>query len=167
VGRTPEYLGKKIESKEIKLSMIALLSMVFCMLGFTAWAVINPDALKSLANTGPHGLTEILYAYVSATANNGSAFAGLNANVLFFNVTLGIAMFFGRFFVIVPILAVAGSMAKKTAVPASKGTFLTNTPLFSTLLVMVILIIGGLTFFPALSLGPILEHLLMQAGKLF
>ena len=167
VGRTPEYLGKKIEAKEIKLAMIALLSMVFCILGFTAWAVINPDALKSLANTGPHGLTEILYAYTSATGNNGSAFAGLNANVLFFNVTLGIAMFFGRFFVIVPILAVAGSMAKKTAVPASKGTFLTNTPLFSTLLVMVILIIGGLTFFPALSLGPILEHLLMQAGKLF
>jgi K+-transporting ATPase ATPase A chain len=167
VGRTPEYLGKKIEAKEIKLAMIALLSMVFCILGFTAYAVINPDALKSLANTGPHGLSEILYAYTSATGNNGSAFAGLNANVPFFNITLGIAMLFGRFFVIVPMLAVAGSMAKKTAVPASKGTFLTNTPLFTTLLVMVILIVGGLTFFPALSLGPILEHLLMQAGKLF
>lgn len=167
VGRTPEYLGKKIESKEVKLAMLALLSLVFCMLGFTAWAVVRPDALKSLANTGPHGLTEILYAFTSATANNGSAFAGLSANTPFFNVTLGIAMLFGRFFVIVPMLAVAGSMAKKTAVPVSHGTFLTNTPLFGALLVMVILIIGGLTFFPALSLGPILEHLLMQAGKLF
>ena len=167
VGRTPEYLGKKIESKEVKLAMIALLSMVFCILGFTAWAVVNPIALKSLANNGPHGLSEILYAYTSATGNNGSAFAGLNANTQFFNITLGIAMLFGRFFVIVPMLAVAGSMAKKTAVPASPGTFLTNTPLFSTLLIMVILIVGGLTFFPALSLGPILEHLLMGAGKLF
>jgi K+-transporting ATPase ATPase A chain len=167
VGRTPEYLGKKIEAKEVKLSMLALLSLVFCMLGFTAWAVVRPDALKSLENTGPHGLTEILYAFVSSTANNGSAFAGLNANVPFFNVTTAIAMLFGRFFVIVPMLAVAGSMAKKTAVPVSPGTFLTNTPLFGTLLVMVILIVGGLTFFPALSLGPILEHLLMQAGKLF
>jgi K+-transporting ATPase ATPase A chain len=167
VGRTPEYLGKKIESKEVKLSMLALLSMVFCMLGFTAWAVINPDALKSLANTGPHGLTEILYAFVSATGNNGSAFAGLNANTLFFNITLGIAMLFGRFFVIIPVLAIAGNMAKKTPVAPSHGTFLTNTTLFGVLLVMVILIVGGLTFFPALSLGPILEHLLMQTGKLF
>ncbi|MFI5202183.1 MAG: potassium-transporting ATPase subunit KdpA, partial [Candidatus Kapaibacterium sp.] len=167
VGRTPEYLGKKIESKEVKLSMLALLSMVFCILGFTAWAVVYPEALKSLANNGPHGLTEILYAFASATGNNGSAFAGLNANTQFYNITQGIAELVGRFFVIVPMLAVAGSMAKKTAVPASSGTFLTNTPLFSTLLVMVILIVAGLTFFPALSLGPILEHLLMQAGKLF
>jgi potassium-transporting ATPase potassium-binding subunit len=167
VGRTPEYLGKKIEAKEIKLAMIALLSMVFCILGFTAWAVIDPVALKSLANTGPHGLTEILYAYTSATGNNGSAFAGLNANTLFFNITLAIAMFFGRFFVIIPMLAVAGSMAKKTPVAPSHGTFLTNTTLFAALLVMVIVIVGGLTFFPALALGPILEHLLMQAGKVF
>ncbi len=167
VGRTPEYLGKKIESKEIKLSMLALLSLVFCILGFTAWAVVEPTALKSLANSGPHGLTEILYAYTSATGNNGSAFAGLNANTLFFNITLGIVMFFGRFFVIIPVLAIAGSMAKKTPVAPSQGTFLTNTTLFSALLVMVILIVGGLTFFPALSLGPILEHLLMQAGKVF
>ncbi len=167
VGRTPEYLGKKIESKEIKLAMLALLSLVFCILGFTAWAVINPTALKSLANTGPHGLTEILYAYTSAAGNNGSAFAGLNANTQFFNITLGIVMFFGRFFVIIPMLAVAGSMAKKTPVAPSHGTFLTNTALFGALLVMVILIVGGLTFFPALSLGPILEHLLMQAGKVF
>ncbi len=167
VGRTPEYLGKKIESKEVKLSMLALLSLVFCILGFTAWAVVKPDALKSLANTGPHGLTEILYAFTSATGNNGSAFAGLNANTQFFNITLGIAMLFGRFFVIIPMLAVAGSMARKTPIAPSQGTFLTNTPLFSTLLVMVILIVGGLTFFPALSLGPILEHLLMGAGKVF
>ena len=167
VGRTPEYLGKKIESKEIKLSMMALLSLVFCILGFTAWAVVNPVALKSLANNGPHGLTEILYAYTSAAGNNGSAFAGLNANTQFFNITLAIAMLFGRFFVIIPMLAVAGSMAKKTSVAASPGTFLTNNALFGTLLVMVILIVGGLTFFPALSLGPILEHLLMGAGKLF
>ncbi len=167
VGRTPEYLGKKIESKEIKLSMLALLSLVFCILGFTAWAVVEPTALKSLANTGPHGLTEILYAFTSATGNNGSAFAGLNANTLFFNITLGIAMLFGRFFVIIPVLAIAGSMAKKTPVAPSHGTFLTNNALFGALLVMVIVIVGGLTFFPALSLGPILEHLLMQAGKVF
>jgi K+-transporting ATPase ATPase A chain len=167
VGRTPEYLGKKIESKEVKLSMLALLSMVFCILGFTAWAVVYPTALKSLANSGPHGLTEILYAFASAAGNNGSAFAGLNANTQFYNITQGISELVGRFFVIVPMLAIAGSMAKKTVVPASSGTFLTNTPLFSTLLVMVILIVAGLTFFPALSLGPILEHLLMQAGKLF
>jgi K+-transporting ATPase ATPase A chain len=167
VGRTPEYLGKKIESKEIKLSMLALLSLVFCILGFTAWAVVEPTAIKSLANTGPHGLTAILYAFTSATGNNGSAFAGLNANTLFFNITLGIAMLFGRFFVIIPVLAIAGSMAKKTPVAPSHGTFLTNNALFGALLVMVIVIVGGLTFFPALSLGPILEHLLMQAGKVF
>ncbi|MDP4199889.1 MAG: potassium-transporting ATPase subunit KdpA [Bacteroidota bacterium] len=167
VGRTPEYLGKKIESKEVKLSMLALLSMAFCILGFTAWAVVNPAALKSLANAGPHGLTEILYAFASATGNNGSAFAGLSANTQFYNLTQGLSELVGRFFVIVPMLAVAGSMARKTAVAPSSGTFLTNTPLFSTLLVMVIIIVAGLTFFPALSLGPILEHLLMGAGKLF
>ncbi len=167
VGRTPEYLGKKIESKEVKLSMIALLSMALCMLGFSAWAVVNPVALKSLANNGPHGLSEILYAFVSATGNNGSAFAGLNANTQFFNITQGLSELIGRFFVIVPILAIAGSMAKKTAIAPSAGTFLTNTPLFSALLIMVILIVAGLTFFPALSLGPILEHLVMQNGKLF
>jgi potassium-transporting ATPase potassium-binding subunit len=167
VGRTPEYLGKKIESKEVKLSMIALLSMAFCILGFTAWAVVYPSALKSLANQGPHGLSEILYAFASATGNNGSAFAGLSANTQFYNIAQGLSELVGRFFVIVPLLAIAGSMAKKNVVPASTGTFLTNTPLFSALLVMVILIVAGLTFFPALSLGPILEHLLMGAGKLF
>ena len=153
VGRTPEYLGKKIESREIKLSMLALLSLVFCILGFTAWAVVEPTALKSLANTGPHGLTEILYAFTSATGNNGSAFAGLNANTLFFNITLGIAMLFGRFFVIIPVLAIAGSMAKKTPVAPSHGTFLTNNALFGALLVMVIVIVGGLTFLPGIMAG--------------
>jgi len=167
VGRTPEYLGKKIESKEVKLAMLAILSLVFCILGFSAWAVVKPEGLSSLGNQGPHGLTEILYAYTSVAANNGSAFAGLNGNTQFYNITLAIGMLFGRFFVIIPMLAVAGSMAKKTAIAPSTGTFRTNTPLFSLLLVGVILIVGGLTFFPALSLGPILEHLLMQAGKVF
>ncbi|MFI5264348.1 MAG: potassium-transporting ATPase subunit KdpA, partial [Candidatus Kapaibacterium sp.] len=167
VGRTPEYLGKKIGAKEIKLAVLALLSMVFGILGFSAWASVNPDALSSLNNQGSHGLSEILYAFTSAAGNNGSAFAGLNANTMFFNITLGITMLVGRFFVIVPILAIAGSMVKKVSTEPSPGTFLTNTPLFGALLVMVILIVGGLTFFPALSLGPILEHLLMNAGKLF
>jgi K+-transporting ATPase ATPase A chain len=167
VGRTPEYLGKKIGAKEVKLAVLALLSMVFCILGFSGWASVHPDALSSLGNQGPHGLSEILYTYTSCVGNNGSAFAGLNANTMFFNVTTAIAMFFGRFFVIVPILAIAGSMVKKVSTAPSPGTFLTNTPLFGALLIMVIMIIGGLTFFPALSLGPILEHLLMNAGKLF
>ena len=167
VGRTPEYLGKKIGAKEIKLAVLALLSMVFGILGFSGWASVNPDALSSLNNQGSHGLSEILYAFTSAAGNNGSAFAGLNANTMFFNITLGITMLVGRFFVIVPILAIAGSMVKKVSTEPSPGTFLTNTPLFGALLVMVILIVGGLTFFPALSLGPILEHLLMNAGKLF
>ena len=167
VGRTPEYLGKKIGAKEIKLAVLALLSMVFGILGFSAWASVNPDALSSLNNQGSHGLSEILYAFTSAAGNNGSAFAGLNANTMFYNITLGITMLIGRFFVIIPILAIAGSMVKKVSTEPSPGTFLTNTPLFGALLVMVILIVGGLTFFPALSLGPILEHLFMNAGKLF
>jgi len=167
VGRTPEYMGKKVESKEIKLAMLALLCTAFSILGFSAWASIDSEALKSLANQGPHGLSEVLYAYTSGTGNNGSAFAGLNANTPFWNTTLGFAMLVGRFFIIIPMLALAGSFVKKTAAPPSPGTFLTNTPLFAALLVMVILIVGGLTFFPALSLGPILEHLLMNAGKVF
>ncbi len=167
VGRTPEYLGKKIGAKEIKLAVLALLCMVFGILGFSGWASVNPDALGSLHNQGPHGLSEILYAFTSAAGNNGSAFAGLNANTMFYNITLGLTMLIGRFFVIVPILAISGSMVKKVSTAPSPGTFLTNTPLFGALLVMVILIVGGLTFFPALSLGPILEHLLMNAGKLF
>jgi K+-transporting ATPase ATPase A chain len=167
VGRTPEYLGKKIEAKEVKLAVLAILLMIFSVLGFSGWASVNATALTSLNNQGPHGLSEVIYAFASATGNNGSAFAGLNANTMFWNVTMGIAMLVGRYFMIIPMLALAGSMVKKTAVAPSTGTFLTNTPLFAGLLVAVILIVGGLTFFPALSLGPILEHLLMNAGKLF
>lgn len=167
VGRTPEYLGKKIEAKEVKLAILAVLAPVFAILGFSAWAVIDSDGLKGLLNAGPHGLSEILYAFTSAAGNNGSAFAGLTANTSYYNTTLGIAMLIGRFLIIVPMLAIAGSMVKKTAVPPSPGTFRTDTPLFSVLLVAVIIIVGGLTFFPALSLGPILEHLSMNAGNLF
>lgn len=167
VGRTPEYLGKKIEAKEVKLAILAVLAPVFAILGFTAWSVIDANGLKGLLNAGPHGLSEILYAFTSAAGNNGSAFAGLTANTPFYNTTLGIAMLMGRFLIIVPMLAIAGSMVKKTAVAPSPGTFRTNTPLFSVLLVAVIVIIGGLTFFPALSLGPILEHLSMTSNNLF
>jgi K+-transporting ATPase ATPase A chain len=167
VGRTPEYLGKKIEAREVKLAVLAILCTVFSILGFSGWGSVNAGALTSLNNQGSHGLSEVLYAFTSATANNGSAFAGLNANTMFWNVTLGVAMLVGRFFIIIPILALAGSMVKKTAVPPSTGTFLTNTPLFTVLLIGVVVIVGGLTFFPALSLGPILEHLLMQSGKVF
>jgi K+-transporting ATPase ATPase A chain len=167
VGRTPEYLGKKIEAREVKLAVLAILCTVFSILGFSGWGSVNAGALTSLNNQGSHGLSEVLYAFTSATANNGSAFAGLNANTMFWNVTLGVAMLVGRFFIIIPMLALAGSMVKKTAVPPSTGTFLTNTPLFTVLLIGVVVIVGGLTFFPALSLGPILEHLLMQSGKVF
>lgn len=167
VGRTPEYVGKKLESREVKMTMLALLILPFSNLGFTALATVLPQGLSSIANNGPHGFTEILYAYVSTTANNGSAFAGLSANTLFYNVTLGFAMLIGRFAMIVPMLAVAGSLAEKKLVPPSSGTFPTDNGLFVGLLVGVILIVGGLTFFPALSLGPIVEHMMMQAGTLF
>jgi K+-transporting ATPase ATPase A chain len=167
VGRTPEYLGKKIESKEVKMSILAILILPLSMLGFTAVAVVLPLGLDQLANKGPHGFSEALYAYVSATANNGSAFAGLSANTPFWNTTLGIAMWVGRFFVIVPMLAVAGSLASKKIVPASAGTFPTDGTLFVGLLIGVIVIIGGLTFFPALALGPLAEHFAMQGGSLF
>jgi len=167
VGRTPEYLGKKIEAKEVKMAMLAILVLPLCMLGFTAVAVVVAPGLSSLANAGPHGFSEALYAYVSATGNNGSAFAGLSANTPFWNSTLGIAMWIGRFLVIVPMLAVAGSLAAKKIVPASNGTFPTDGGLFVGLLIGVILIVGGLTFFPALALGPITEHLAMQSGTLF
>jgi potassium-transporting ATPase potassium-binding subunit len=167
VGRTPEYLGKKIESKEVKMAMLAILVLPLCMLGLTAVAVVVAPGLAGLSNAGPHGFSEALYAYVSAAANNGSAFAGLSANTPFWNSTLGIGMWFGRFFVIVPMLAVAGSLAAKKIVPASAGTFPTDGGLFVGLLVGVILIVGGLTFFPALALGPISEHLAMQSGSLF
>jgi K+-transporting ATPase ATPase A chain len=168
VGRTPEYLGKKIESFDVKMAMLFVLVFPLSILGFTAVALMMPNlGLSSLANLGPHGLTEILYAYTSTTANNGSAFAGLSANTHWYNLSLGTAMLVGRFMMIVPMLAVAGSLAKKKLVPPSPGTFPVHTPLFTVLLVGVILIVGALTFFPALSLGPILEHLMMHAGRSF
>ncbi|HWC63425.1 MAG TPA: potassium-transporting ATPase subunit KdpA [Rhizomicrobium sp.] len=167
VGRTPEYLGKKIEAKEVKMSMLAILILAFSILGFTALASVVKAGLAGPLNSGPHGFSEILYAFTSATGNNGSAFAGLSANTVYYNVTLALAMLFGRFLFIVPMMAVAGSLATKKIVPASAGTFPTHGGLFVGLLTGVILIVGGLTFFPALSLGPIVEHLAMQAGVFF
>ena len=167
VGRTPEYLGKKIEAKEVKMAMLAILILPASILGFTALAAVTKAGLAGPLNAGPHGFSEILYAYTSGTGNNGSAFAGLTANTLFYNVTIGFAMLLGRFFFIVPMLAVAGSLAAKKIVPVSAGTFPTDGGLFVGLLIGVILIIGGLTFFPALALGPIVEHFAMQAGTLF
>jgi len=167
VGRTPEYLGKKIEAKEVKMSMLAILVLAFSILGFTALASVVKAGLAGPLNTGPHGFSEILYAFSSATGNNGSAFAGISANTVFYNTTLGFAMLIGRFLFIVPMMAVAGSLAAKKIVPASAGTFPTHGGLFVGLLVGVILIVGGLTFFPALALGPIVEHLAMQAGSFF
>ena len=164
VGRTPEYLGKKIEAKEVKMAMLAILVLPLSILGFTALASVTKLGLAGPLATGPHGFSEILYAFTSATGNNGSAFAGLSANTPFYNVTLGLAMLIGRFLFIVPMMAVAGSLAAKKIVPASAGTFPTHGGLFIGLLIGVILIVGGLTFFPALSLGPIVEHLAMRAG---
>ena len=168
VGRTPEYLGKKIEAREVKMAMLAILVLPLSILGFSAIATVLPTtALGALNNAGPHGFSEVLYAYTSATGNNGSAFAGLSANTMFWNVTLAIAMFVGRFLFIVPMLAVAGSLGSKKIVPPSAGTFPTDGPLFVGLLIGVILIVGGLTFFPALALGPVVEHLALAAGSLF
>ena len=167
VGRTPEYLGKKIESKDVKMAMLAILVLPMSMLGFTALAVVLPAGLAGIENAGPHGFSEILYSYVSATGNNGSAFAGLTANTMFYNTTLGLAMFIGRFLMIVPMLAIAGNLAVKKIVPPSAGTFPTDSGLFVGLLIGVILIVGGLIYFPALSLGPIVEHLTMRAGNLY
>ncbi|QBR71916.1 potassium-transporting ATPase subunit KdpA [Beijerinckiaceae bacterium] len=167
VGRTPEYLGKKIEAKEVKMAMLAILILPLSILGFTAIAVVVTPGLAGMANSGPHGFSEALYAYTSATGNNGSAFAGLSANSPFYNTTLGLAMWIGRFLFIVPMLAIAGSLAAKKLVPPSAGTFPTDGGLFVGLLIGVILIIGGLTFFPALALGPIEEQLAMLAGTLF
>jgi K+-transporting ATPase ATPase A chain len=167
VGRTPEYLGKKIEAREVKMAMLAILILPLSILGFTAWAVVAKDGLAGPLNAGPHGYSEILYAFTSATGNNGSAFAGLTANTVFYNSTLGAAMLVGRFLMIVPMLAAAGSLAAKKIVPPSEGTFPTHGPLFVGLLIGVILIVGGLTYFPALSLGPIVEHLAMQSGHLY
>ena len=163
VGRTPEYVGKKIEAKEVKMAMLAILILPLMMLGWSAVAVVYPPAVASMANAGPHGFSEVLYAYSSMTANNGSAFAGLTGNTLFYNVTGAVAMFIGRFWMIIPAMAIAGSLAAKKSVPPSLGTFPTTGGLFVGLLVGVILIVGGLTFFPALALGPIVEHLAMQA----
>jgi len=167
VGRTPEYIGKKIEAREVKMAMLAILVLPLMYLGWTAVAVVYPPAVASMANAGPHGFTEVLYAYTSSTGNNGSAFAGLTGNTLFYNLTLAMAMFVGRFFMIVPAMAIAGSLAEKKSVPASAGTFPTTGGLFVGLVVGVILIIGGLTFFPALALGPIVEHLAMNANTVF
>jgi potassium-transporting ATPase potassium-binding subunit len=167
VGRTPEYVGKKIEAKEVKMAMLAILILPLMYLGWTAAAVVIPSAVASTANPGPHGFTEVLYAYTSQTGNNGSAFAGLTGNTLWYNVTGAIAMLVGRFWMIIPAMAIAGSLAAKKIVPASAGTFPTTGGLFVGLVVGVILIIGGLTFFPALALGPIVEHLAMTSGTLF
>jgi K+-transporting ATPase ATPase A chain len=167
VGRTPEYLGKKIEAKEMKMAVLAILCLPLVMLVFTAVSSILPSAVASIGTAGPHGFSEILYAYSSAAANNGSAFGGLTGNTPWYNVTLGIAMLAGRFLVIIPALAIAGSLAAKKTVPASNGTFPTDGPLFVGLLTGTIVIVGGLTFFPALALGPVIEHLMMISGQSF
>jgi K+-transporting ATPase ATPase A chain len=167
VGRTPEYLGKKIESYDVKMAMLAILILTFTILGFSAVAIVKPFGTSSISNPGPHGLSQVLYAYVSSTGNNGSAFGGLNVNTMWYNTSTAVAQLLGRFFMIIPVLAIAGSLAKKKTVPESAGTFPVTGGLFSGLLVSTILIVGALTFFPALSLGPILEHLLMSAGKAF
>ena len=168
VGRTPEYLGKKIESYDVKMAMLVVLVFPLVILIFAAISVVSPSfGTSQIANPGPHGLSEILYAFTEGAGNNGSAFAGISANTLWYNTTIGTTMLIGRFMMIIPMLAVAGNLAKKKVVPPSLGTFPVTTPLFTTLLVSVILIVGALTFFPALSLGPIVEHLLMQAGRTF
>ena len=167
VGRTPEYVGKKIEAREMKMTMLAVLILPLAILGFTALAPLWPDALKSVLNAGPHGFSEILYLFTSSTGNNGSAFAGFTGNTMFYNTTGGIAMFVGCFLMIVPMVAIAGSLAAKKSAPASAGTFPTHGPLFVGLLVGVVLIVGGLTYLPALALGPVVEHLLMLGGSLF
>ena len=167
VGRTPEYVGKKIEAKEVKMAMLAILILPLMYLGWTAVAMLVPSAVSAMANPGPHGFTEVLYAYVSQDGNNGSAFAGLSANTVFYNLSGAMAMFVGRFWMIIPTMAIAGSLVAKKSVPASAGTFPTTGGLFVGLVVGVIVIVGGLTFFPALALGPIVEQLSINAGTLF
>jgi len=167
VGRTPEYLGKKVESYDVQMAMLYFLIFPVVILGFSAISVLAPFGLSSLANHGPHGLSEILYAYTSAAGNNGSAFAGLNANTHWYNATLGITMLAGRFLMIIPMLAIAGNLAAKKISPPSLGTFPVSGSLFTVLLTGVIVIVGALTFFPALSLGPVLEHLLLKSGMSF
>jgi potassium-transporting ATPase potassium-binding subunit len=167
VGRTPEYLGKKIEQKEVKMVMLAVLVLAVCILGFAAVGIGQATVKSSLGNNGPHGLSEVLYAYSSGVGNNGSAFAGLNANTMYLDTTLGVAMLCGRFLMLIPLLAAAGSLAQKKLVPVSAGTFPTHGPMFVVLLVGVVVIVGALTFFPALSLGPVVEHFLMHQGRLW
>ena len=167
VGRTPEYIGKKIEAKEVKMAMLALLVLPLMYLGWTAVAMVVPSAVAAMGNPGPHGFTEVLYAYVSQDANNGSAFAGLSANTPFYNLSGAVAMFVGRFLMVIPAMAIAGSLAAKKSIPPSSGTFPTTGALFIGLVVGVILIVGGLTFFPALALGPIVEHLALANGTLY
>jgi len=167
VGRTPEYLGKKIESYDVKMAMITVLIFCLIVLGFTGFSIVSSFGTSSITNPGPHGLSQVLYAYTSMAGNNGSAFAGLNGNTPWYNISGAFDMLFGRFFMVIPVLAMAGNLAKKKIVPESAGTFPVTTPLFTFLLISVILIVSALTFFPALSLGPILEHLLMHAGKVF
>jgi K+-transporting ATPase ATPase A chain len=167
VGRTPEYLGKKIQSFEVKMAMLSLLILCLTILGFAAWASVSQWGLAGLNNNGPHGLSEMLYAYSSAVGNNGSAFAGLNANTPWYDTTLGIAMLFGRFLMIVPIMAMAGSLAQKKLVPASTGTFPVSGGTFIILLLGTVLLVGALNFLPVLTLGPVVEHFLMLQGKLF
>jgi potassium-transporting ATPase potassium-binding subunit len=167
VGRTPEYLGKKIEAKEMKMAILAILCLPTAMLIFTAIACVLPSAVASIGTAGPHGFSEILYAYTSTAANNGSAFGGLSGNTPWYNITLGISLLMGRFLVIIPALAIAGSLVTKKRVPSSAGTFPTDGPLFVGLLIGTILVVGGLTFFPALALGPVIEHLVMIAGQTF
>jgi len=165
VGRTPEYLGKKIESYDVKVSVLAVLTLIFSILGFSAWAVVSKWGLAGLNNIGPHGLSEILYAYSSGTGNNGSAFAGLSGNTPWYNTTLGLAMLFGRFIMIVPILALAGNMARKKLIPASGGSFPVSGVMFTLVLIGTVLIVGALTFLPALALGPVVEHFLMTGSN--
>ena len=168
VGRTPEYLGKKVQAYDVQMAMLVVLVFPLTILVLTAISVVSPGfGTSSITNPGPHGLSQILYAFTSATGNNGSAFGGLSANTHWYNVTIGFAMLVGRFFMIIPMLAIAGSLGRKKRVPPSPGTFPVTTPLFSALLVGVIVIVGALTFFPALSLGPIVEHLLMAQGQVF
>jgi potassium-transporting ATPase potassium-binding subunit len=167
VGRTPEYLGKKIEAKEVKMAMLAILVLPLMMLAFTAVSVVAPFGLSSILNAGPHGFSEVLYLFTSQAANNGSAFAGITGNTPWYNITGGLSMLVGRYFVIIPMMAIAGSLVAKKIVPASAGTFPTHGALFVGLLVGVIVIIGGLTFFPALALGPIAEHFAMRAGLVY
>jgi potassium-transporting ATPase potassium-binding subunit len=167
VGRTPEYIGKKIEAHDVKLAMLAVLILAFCILAGTAAAAITKAGTSSLNNDGPHGLSELTYAFTSAAGNNGSAFAGLNANTKFYNIILGIAMFFGRFLMIIPLMGIAGSLAAKKKVAETAGTFPVDGPLFTFLLIVVVIIVGALTYFPVLSLGPYVEHFLMQHGRVF